>query len=137
MKAQKSLLGNSIAKLLDSFTPSGRFDLGTGEFFIFLEGILSKSIIGLPSHFDKNSHSKRISHYSNNTRVTSVTYFPYLKKGLPDLAILFLFFFFYLSRIMVSWMRFFATSTLITFTSTTSPTLTTSNGCFTNFLFVS
>ena len=32
--------------------------------------------------------------------------------------------------------RFFGMSTLRTFTSTISPTLTTSNGCFTNFLLL-
>ena len=38
---------------------------------------------------------------------------------------------------MLSPIRFFFTSTLRTFTSTMSPTLTTSSGCFTNFLSVS
>lgn len=39
--------------------------------------------------------------------------------------------------IIVRDIRFFSKSTPSTFTSTTSPTFTTSNGCFTNFLFVS
>ncbi|MDF2589543.1 MAG: hypothetical protein K0S41_3384 [Anaerocolumna sp.] len=38
--------------------------------------------------------------------------------------------------IIVNCILFFAKSTLITLTSTISPTLTTSRGCFTNFLFV-
>lgn len=40
-------------------------------------------------------------------------------------------------RIIVRDILFLATSTLKTFTSTISPTLTTSRGCFTNFLLVS
>ena len=50
--------------------------------------------------------------------------------------ILFLHFPNYEIPFIVSWILFFLRSTLITFTSTISPTLTTSSGCLMNFLSV-
>ena len=44
--------------------------------------------------------------------------------------------YYYEMPFIVSWIRFFLRSTLKTFTSTISPTLTTSSGCLINFLSV-
>lgn len=111
----KSQVSKGCGKLAD-FTAGREFHPAPKTFFIFFLSIIPPYCIIFKNNFYCLLHT--INHF--------LLFTPY-----PSPA------FNYCRPLMVSWIRLRATSTLMTLTSTTSPTLTTSRGCLTNFLSVS